>query len=128
MQRCGGVIADKLGASKIDLNGDGLTDLLVQGTELCTMGAHSTSFWLFTRTSSRLRSGYELAFRTDSDSITIRPSVTNGYHDIVMAYATGAELMETVLKFDGSSYQRKECSILDFRTKRRQRVRCIQPE
>lgn len=113
-------------ASAIDINGDGLQDLIVQAGEYCLQGAHNTPMWIFTRIGQRLAPGHELIFTTRTDWLEILNSSSNGYRDIKTAGHTALEVFTTVWKFDGATYQPRACTVENLQTKRISRVSCSQ--
>lgn len=117
-------IANHFAASRINLNGDSQVDVIVQAQTSCFMGAHSTTFWVFTEVEQRLSPGHDLVFSIASDFMKVSRLSTNGYRDIETASHTAVELYTTVWKFDGSKYEPRVCSIEDFRTKKVTRVKC----
>lgn len=122
--RCGADMGRSLGASALDINGDGVSDLVVQGTAFCAMGAHATNFWVFSKTRTRFGTGFDLVLSTAGDGMQVTRRPTNAYRDIESSYYTALEAYSTVWKFDGSKYQPRECFIEDFKTRRRQRTTC----
>lgn len=120
---CDGDIARSVIASRIRLNADGPPALLLQGTSSCTMGAHTAGYWLLTRTAD----GYKLAFNHYEDALSILPTVTRRYHDLMVAgiSGAGAESSEMLLKFDGSKYKPASCWLTDqSKDGKRHRVAC----
>ncbi|HYR75136.1 MAG TPA: hypothetical protein VEM96_04770 [Pyrinomonadaceae bacterium] len=111
-------------ASSIDINGDGLSELVIQADEYCLQGAHNTPFWIFTRIGQRLEPGYELVLKTQTDWLDIRKTSTNDYRDIAAIGHTAIELFTTILKFDGQKYQPRISTIENVTTKRVSRVAC----
>lgn len=112
-------------ATALNINDDGEKDLVVQATQpFCFMGAHNTSFWVFTVIEQRLYPGYDMVFAQRADFLSVLKTSTNGYRDISTAWHTALELYETVWKFDGQKYQPRSCSIHDFKTKKTVMVRC----
>jgi len=116
--------SDHFAASRININGDKQSDLIVQAQTLCFMGAHNTTFWIFTEIGQRLSPGYELAFDTRADFLRVLKTSTNGYRDIETASHTAVELFTTLWKFDGQKYQPRECKIENFTTKKISKVKC----
>jgi len=110
-------------ASAVDINGDGLPDLVVQAGEFCLQGAHNTPFWIFTRLPPDA-GGYELVLKTQTDWLDIQKTSTNGYRDIADVGHTAVTLFTTILKFDGQKYQPRTCTVEDLRTKRITRLAC----
>ncbi len=117
-------IAKHFAATKINLNGDKQLDLIVQAQTSCFMGAHNTTFWIFTEVEQRLSPGHDLVFSIAADFMGVLKTSTNGYRDIETASHTALELYTTVWKFDGSKYEARVCKIEDFKTKKVTRVKC----
>jgi hypothetical protein len=111
-------------ASSLDMNGDGLQDLVVQAGEFCLQGAHNTPFWIFTRLHKDFEGRYQLVFKSQSDGLDIRKTFTNGYRDIADMGHTAVLGFTTILKFDGHKYQPRTCTVEDLGTKRITRVAC----
>lgn len=55
--------AADLAGSRVDINGDGAHDLIVQGTGGCFIGAHSTNFYVLSKAETRIAPGRFVAFR-----------------------------------------------------------------
>ena len=106
-------IASHFTASKIDLDGDKRPDLLVQAQTSCFMGAHNTTFWIFTGKGTDAAPAYELVFDIAVDFLNVLKTSTNGYRDIETASHTAVELYTIEWKFDGQKYQKSECRITD---------------
>jgi hypothetical protein len=64
----------------IDLNDDGVTEVLGQGMLNCG-ATGNCPFWIFRKT----KLGYELLLDGEAQTFTIQKSKTNGFHDIVLA-------------------------------------------
>lgn len=121
-------ISTHFAASAVNINNDGEQDLFVQAQTLCFMGAHNTTFWIFTKVEQRLFPGYDLIFSVRTDWLEILKKYTNGYRDIRTIGHTAIELYTTTWEFDGQKYQPRQCTIEDIRTKKVVRVRCSTPE
>lgn len=121
-------IANHFAASAVNINNDGESDLFVQAQTLCFMGAHSTTFWIFTKVEQRLFPGYDLVFSQSTDWLELLKTSTNSYRDIRTAGHTALEVYSTVWTFDGRKYQPRECTIEDLKTKKVIRVRCSTSE
>ena len=106
-------IAAHFAAAEINLNGDKLSDLIVQAQTLCFMGAHNTTFWLFTRTNSKSGRSYQPAFDIAADYLKILNSSTKGFRDIETASHTAVELYTIKWIFDGEKYRQSECTVSD---------------
>jgi hypothetical protein len=117
-------IKNHFAATKVNLNGDKQLDLVVQAQTTCFMGAHNTTFWLFTDVGQRLSPEYELAFDISADYLAVLKTSTNGYRDIETGSHTAIEMYTTNWKFDGQKYQQRECKIENFVTKKISRIRC----
>jgi hypothetical protein len=109
--------AEHFAASKINLNGDGRQDLLVQAQTGCFMGAHNTTFWLFVDVNQKSNAGYKLIFDTAVDSLRVLRTSANGYRDIETASHTAVELYTIKWKFDGRKYVKSECRLTDENNK-----------
>ena len=107
-------------AAQLDLDGDRRPDLLVQPGANCLGGAHAVPFWLFRRTAD----GHELAFSATADALRVLGTAARGRRDLEVSYATADGARTAVLRFDGSKYQPRACSVTDLRTKRTVRVKC----
>jgi hypothetical protein len=116
--------ARDVAGSAIDINGDVAADILAQGLGGCFTGAHSTTFFVFSKSEVRLAPGYDLVLTTPADYLEIRRASTNGYRDIETGYHTALEMYSTLWKFDGQKYQPRECAIETFKTRKRARVPC----
>jgi hypothetical protein len=104
-------------ASEADINGDGARDLVVQAESLCFMGAHLTTWWVFSKTESkfgmRVAPGYDLVFSGRGDGLSILKATTYGFRDIetVNFAGAGSQFYTTVWKFDGSEYKARLCTV-----------------
>jgi hypothetical protein len=117
-------ITNHFAATKISLNDDKLSDMVVQAQTLCFMGAHNTTFWIFTDVGQRLSPGYELVFDKRADFLEVLKTTTNGYRDIETGSHTAVEMYTAKWKFDGQKYQPRECKVENFNTKRISRIKC----
>ena len=117
-------ITNHFAATKINLNGDKQSDLIVQAQTICFMGAHNTKFWIFTDVGQRLSPGYELVFDMSADFLAVLKTATNGYRDIETGSHTAVEIYTTNWKFDGQKYQPRECKVENFTTKKVSRIKC----
>ena len=75
------------------------------------MGARTVGYWLLTGAPG----GYKLAFNHYEDALSILPTVTRRYHDLMVAGISraSARISEMLLKFDGSKYQPASCWLTD---------------
>jgi hypothetical protein len=113
-----------LAGSSLDINGDGVRDLVTQATGGCFMGAHATHFWVFSKAETRLAPGYDLVFAAMADYLEVLRTKTNGFRDIETGNHTAVEMYMTLWKFDGEKYQAKECAVENFETRKRVRILC----
>lgn len=117
--------AEHFSASKINLDGDDQQpDLIVQAQTLCFMGAHNTTFWIFTKRSRNATPNYELTFDVAVDFLKILKTSANGYRNIETASHTAVELSTIIWKFDGLKYQPSECRLTDLTTNKVTKVKC----
>jgi hypothetical protein len=87
-------------ASQIDLNGDNLKDIVVQGVSPRLLGANVDPFWVFRNTGKN----YKLALSTSALGLEILEGKTKSYRDIRASQATAKELFTTTFKYDGTAY------------------------
>jgi hypothetical protein len=125
---CDGTLGGKVTGSAVDINGDGVLDLVVQGTDACAMGAHSTNFWVFSKSKTRFGVDFDLILSGPGDILEIGRKASNAYRDVTLSYHTALEMYSTIWKFNGGKYQPRECFIEDFKTNKRQRTPCRQSE
>ena len=73
--------------------------------------AHRGLYWLLTGAPG----GYKLAFNHYEDPLSIPPTMTRRYHDLMALGISGpgARISEMLLKFDGSKYQPASCWLTD---------------
>ena len=100
-------------ASKINLNDDKQSDFIVQAQTLCFMGAHNTTFWIFTDSKSKSAEKYQLTFDIAVDFLKILNTSTKGFRDIETASHTAVELYTINWKYDGEKYRQNECTVTD---------------
>ena len=97
-------IAPWFKASAIDLNADGRLDLVVQLSDsapLCLMGANIGPFWVL----QRLGHGYRKILRTHMLGISILRMKSQGFRDIEASQATAVDILTTIYRFNGTTYQ-----------------------
>ncbi len=105
--------ADHFAASALNFNGDNVPDLIVQAQTPCFMGAHNTTFWIFTRSNQKSNADYKMAFDIAADFLKILDTSTNNFRNIETASHTAVELYTIRWKYDGEKYQKSECTISD---------------
>lgn len=85
-------------ASEIDLNDDGLQDLVVTGSEESFLsGANNTAFWIFQTTPN----GHRLVLDIGTQGFRILESKTNGFRNIEAGSQIPARIMSERYVFDG---------------------------
>ncbi len=105
-------------ASSMALNKDSAKDMVVQATSSCFMGAHNTTYWIFTASSGqRKHPEFRLVFDIATDFLTVLDSSTKGFRDLKTSSYTAVELYTIVWKYDGERYQKSECTITDLNEK-----------
>lgn len=80
----------------VDLSGDGIREFAAQssGDQSCSPTGNC-DFWIL---------------RQDRDKYSVMPTVTNGFHDIVLGqHGSATETGLTLYRFDGSRYRRVSC-------------------
>jgi hypothetical protein len=121
-------VPNHFAASEADINGDGSRDLIVQAVSGCFMGAHLTTWWVFSKTEAgfgmRVAPGYDLVFSGRGDGLSILKTQTNGFRDIetVSFAGAGTQFYYAVWKFDGSEYKARLCTAES--RGRKSRVKC----
>ena len=105
--------AGHFAASKINLNDDKQSDFVVQAQTLCFMGAHNTTFWIFTNLKQKSTVQYQLTFDIAVDFLKILNTSTKGLRDIETASHTAVELYTINWKYDGEKYRQNECTVTD---------------
>lgn len=91
-------------ASEIDLNTDGLQDIIVKPEYACLWGANIGPFWVFLNTSG----GHRLVLETNSLGIDVLKTKSHGVFDIHAVKASAVELFHDVFKFNGERYELKK--------------------
>jgi hypothetical protein len=88
-------------ASPIELNSDGLQDLIVTVVNPCLYGANINPFWIFRKT----RGGHRLVLRLNTLGLDVLDTRRNGYRDIRTSTATSNEIFTTVFSFQRDKYR-----------------------
>jgi len=102
----------------VDLAGDGVMEFLVQGAgvgpatpRLCSPTGNC-EVWVFRRSSDQYS---VILHRIATQNFTVQPTVTNGFHDLVLGqHGSATEQGLTLYRFDGSKYQRIACYDADW--------------
>jgi len=92
----------------VDLNGDGVPGVIAQGSgDLSCSPTGKCDFWVF----SRVGETYKVILEREAiENFTVQPTLTNGYHDIVLGMhgsATEQELF--VYRFTNGRYRKSAC-------------------
>jgi len=98
-------IAPWFTASAIDLNDDGLPDLVVKPENACLFGANIVPFWIFRNTAK----GYELLLNPYGLALKILRTGTKGYRDITIEASSATTILGATYKFDGTRYTPRAC-------------------
>lgn len=93
-------------ASEINLNDDGLPDLIVQSANPRLFGANLVPFWVFRKTFK----GNELILRVDALNLELLKTKSKGYRDIRTRKATANEVITSYYEFDGTKYHERHTS------------------
>lgn len=89
----------------VDLNGDGIPDVIAQGLVDCSPTGNC-SFWIFPKTPT----GYRLLLDGFGQTFTIQRSKTNGFHDIVVSmHGSATESRLTDFRFEDGHYVEVGC-------------------
>jgi len=90
-------------AAEIHLTNSTEPDLIVLGQDWMT-GADNDWFWLIR---SPNKNPHVVLF-VGGNSVELKHSVTNGYHDIISHFYTASEANESIYRFNGKRYVRKK--------------------
>jgi hypothetical protein len=93
-------------ASEINLNNDGLKDLVVTAVNPCLFGANINPFWIFRGTPQ----GQELVLSLSTLNLEVLDAKTKNHRDILAIAATSKEVLTTVYRFDGGRYRKRHSS------------------
>jgi hypothetical protein len=87
--------------SRIDLNDDGLPDLVVMAANPHLLGANIVPFWIFRNT----QQGHQLALHAMTLGLEVMKTKTRGYRNIRTTEVAAGEIFDTVYLFNGSEYR-----------------------
>jgi len=91
----------------IDLNGDGVPEIAVEGG-VCFSGANNSDFFVFQKKLEK----YEMILEDSVIVFGFPWTRTNGYRDIVTDHHMSAGVYDrTVFKYDGHHYKEAQCTI-----------------
>jgi hypothetical protein len=90
---------------KVDLNGDGSPEIIVQGMLQCSPTGNCP-FLIF----QRVIHGYKLLLDGFGQTFTVQRSHKNGFRDVVLGmHGSATESMLTVYRYEGGGYHDVEC-------------------
>jgi hypothetical protein len=116
--------ADHFAATHVNINSDKRQDLIVQAQTPCFMGAHNTSFWLFTVNADKQTQNFQLTFDTAVDSLSVLKTYSQGFRDLETRSQTLNEIYTIRWRFDSRKYQPYKCKTINLKTNKVQNVRC----
>jgi hypothetical protein len=97
----------------VDLSGKGSREYLAQGigNYLCSPTGNCES-WIFQQTGDEYS---VILHRAATQTFTIQPTLTNGFHDLVLGqHGSATDQGLTLYSFDGSKYRRIACYDADW--------------
>ena len=98
------IAAEFLHIKDVDLNSDGKREVIVQGggdSFVCSPTGNC-SFWNIRRGHSH----FDVLLSADAQTFTIQPTISHGYHDIVLTrHADAFQSEAKEFRFDGNRYQ-----------------------
>jgi hypothetical protein len=97
----------------VDLSGKGVGEFMAQGVDELCSPTGNCEFWVLRQDGD----GYSvLLHSTATQTFTIQPTLTNGFHDIVLGQHGSAFMQGLRLyRFDGSKYRRAACYEANWR-------------
>jgi len=97
-------------ATLIDLNGDGVPEVVAQGMVNCG-ATGNCPFWIF----RKAKHAYELLLDGEAQTFTIQKSNTNGFHDIVLSdHGSSTSGGLRLYKYKGNAYVEVGCYTYDW--------------
>ena len=111
-----GSIAADTRVKMIDLNGDGIPEVIAQawGVRAGCGATGNCPFWVFSKSDS----GYKLILGKDGwvfQIFTVEPTVTNGYHDFILGmHDSASEKTLFIYRFKNGRYHREACYDADW--------------
>lgn len=97
----------------VDLSGKGVGEFVAQsvGDRSCSPTGNC-EFWVFRQNGDKYS---VILHRIATQTFTIQPTLTNGFHDLVLGqHGSATEQGLTLYRFDGSKYQRITCYDADW--------------
>ena len=96
----------------MDLNADGVPEVIVEGRGSYFCGAANCATWVFGSSAGIYRLLLDAGSVQNLQSL---PSRSNGYHDLrTWLHESATEQIETTYKFDGVSYRPTACARIDY--------------
>ena len=90
---------------RIDLNGDGVLEVVAQGMVECSPTGNCP-FWIFQKAGK----AYRVLLEGYGQTFTIQPNRTNGYNDVVVSmHGSATQSGLTDYRYDGTRYMRRGC-------------------
>jgi hypothetical protein len=105
---------DNTRVARVALHDTGKTEILVQASDNCHCGATGNcDLWVVRRT----QKGFEVLLEIQAVlEVSIEPSSTNGYRDLMTSTHESAFMTDLTLhKFDGKQYQKSACAEIEYR-------------
>lgn len=101
-------LAKEITFRSVDLNGDGVTEFIVEGSfSMGVCGSSGCVSWIYERKGDTWR---QIVAEPSNGSITVKKIKTNGYFNIQLATQSGAfDQFFHTLKFDGQKYRQSAC-------------------
>jgi hypothetical protein len=112
-------IAAQTRIKAVDLSGKDVGEFMAQGVDELCSPTGNCEFWVLRQDGD----GYSvLLHRTATQTFTIQPTFTNGFHDIVLGQHGSAFMQGLHLyRFDGSKYRRTACYEANWRISEKDR-------
>ena len=95
------IISSWFAGSRIHLNDDGGSGLVVAARNSCLFGVNLVPFWVFRNTPR----GHELVLSVSALGLDVLNTKTNNYRDIRASAATARRVQTIIFKFDGKEYR-----------------------
>lgn len=106
-------VAAQAQVKAVDLSGEGSREYLAKGAGnfLCSPTGNCEA-WVFRQNGDKYS---VILHRTATQTFTIQPTLTNGFHDLVLGqHGSATDTGLTLYRFDGSKYRRLACYDADW--------------
>jgi hypothetical protein len=98
--------AGKARVKAVDLGDSGVKEFLAIGVGLCSPTGNC-DVWVFRENGAKYSM---ILHRIATQNFTIQPTITNGFHDLVLGqHGSATDQGLTLYRFDGSKYRRTAC-------------------